>query len=232
MLEIRGLESGYAQGTVLHGVDFSLDRGQVVAILGRNGVGKTTLISTVMGMVPARRGSVLLDGREIVGQPPEVVSRAGIAVVPQGRRVFASLTVDEHLRLADGRGRQGPWNGKRIRELLPRLAERAGHRGFQLSGGEQQMLAIARALLLNPEVLLLDEPSEGLAPAIVRDVEGIIATVRDTGVSVVLVEQDLRLAFGVADEVAVMAKGTFAYRGETTAFRRDPVLAGRLLGVT
>ncbi|MFG2982195.1 ABC transporter ATP-binding protein [Streptomyces sp. NPDC048258] len=228
---VRELRSGYAGGVVLGGVDLDLDAGGIVAVLGRNGVGKTTLMSTVMGFVRPYGGSVTLDGREIAGARVDVIARAGVGIVPQGRRVFAPLTVAEHLAIASRRPTRGPWTPARVLDLLPRLGERLGHRGDELSGGEQQMLAIARALLGNPRLLLLDEPSDGLAPAIVSQVGEVIREVSAQGMSVVLVEQNLALAFSVAQDVAVMQKGRVVHRATCTEFRSRPDDRRRLLGV-
>jgi branched-chain amino acid transport system ATP-binding protein len=229
-LEVRGLVSGYDRGVVLHGVDLDLDAGAVLGLLGRNGVGKSTLIMTLAGLVPPSAGSVLLDGRELAGQRPDRIARAGVALVPQGRRVWATLTVAEHLALSS-RARGGTWTVDTVLDLLPRLAERRRHYAGQLSGGEQQMLAVARALLTNPRLVLLDEPSEGLAPAVVDQIAGVVATLRDEGVAVLIVEQDLHLAFAVAGEIAVMEKGVLVHRVPTPEFRGDPDTAYRLLGV-
>jgi branched-chain amino acid transport system ATP-binding protein len=229
-LEVRGLVSGYDRGTVLHGVDLDLGAGAVLGLLGRNGVGKSTLVMTLAGLVPVTAGSVRLDGTELAGLRPDRIARAGVALVPQGRRVWATLTVGEHLALASGR-RSGTWTVDSVLDLLPRLAERRRQYAGQLSGGEQQMLAVARALLTNPRLVLLDEPSDGLAPAIVEQIAGVVATMRAEGVAVLLVEQDLHLAFAVADEIAVMAKGTLVHRVPTSQFRREPDTAQRLLGV-
>lgn len=230
-LALRGLRSGYAGSVVLHDVDLTVDEGGVVALLGRNGVGKSTLIASVMGLLRPYSGSVKVAGRELAGARPDVVARAGVALVPQGRRVFAPLTVAEHLAIADRAGRSGEWTRDRVIELLPRLGERMGHRGDQLSGGEQQMLAIARALLANPLLMLLDEPSDGLAPAIVKQVGEVVHQVCGTGMTVLLVEQDLRLAFSVADRVAVMDKGQIVLDTTTADFRSDARRARALLGV-
>lgn len=230
-LSIRALRSGYAGGVVLGGVDLDLEAGGTVTLLGRNGVGKTTLISTVMGLVRPYAGSVTLDGRELAGARVDVIARAGVGVVPQGRRVFAPLTVHEHLTIASRRPARGPWSRARVLDLLPRLGERLGHRGNQLSGGEQQMLAIARALLGNPRLLLLDEPSDGLAPAIVSQVGEVIREVSAQGMSVVLVEQNLGLALSVARTVAVMRKGVIVHQAASTDFAARPEDLRRLLGV-
>jgi branched-chain amino acid transport system ATP-binding protein len=229
-LAVRGLASGYDRGTVLHGLDLDLDAGAVLGLLGRNGVGKSTLIMTLAGLVPVSAGSVQVDGVELAGKRPDQIARAGVALVPQGRRVWATLTVGEHLSLAS-RSRAGTWTVDGILDLLPRLAERRRQYAGQLSGGEQQMLAVARALLTNPRLVLLDEPSDGLAPAIVSQIAGVVATMRSEGVAVLLVEQDLHLAFAVAGEIAVMEKGALVHRVPTAEFRRDPATAQRLLGV-
>jgi branched-chain amino acid transport system ATP-binding protein len=230
-LQVHDLVAGYDRGTVLRGVDLELDRGAVLGLLGRNGVGKSTLVMTLMGLVPATSGSVRLDGVELAGHRPDVVARAGVGLVPQGRRVWAPLTVADHLALASARGRRGRWTVDTVLDLLPRLRERRRQPARQLSGGEQQMLAIARALLTNPRLVLLDEPSEGLAPAIVEQVAEVVTTMRAEGVAVLLVEQDLHLAFGVSDEIAVMDRGRIVHRVPTAEFRRDPATAHRLLGV-
>jgi len=234
-LEIRGLRSGYRQGPVLHGLDLDLDVGRPLALLGRNGAGKSTLIMTIMGLLRPTDGSVRLDGVELAGRPPYEIARAGVALVPQGRRIWPTLTVDEHIELsARRRGTRATrrrWTPRAINELLPRLAERRRHLAGQLSGGEQQMLAIARALMTEPALLLFDEPSEGLAPLVVDRIGDVIRTLAGEGVAVLLVEQDLHLAFAVSREIAVMAGGTIAHRTGTDSFRRDPATAGRLLGV-
>jgi branched-chain amino acid transport system ATP-binding protein len=241
-LEVQQLRAGYREGTVLHGVDLALERGRILALLGRNGMGKTTLVMTVMGLVRPTAGAVRLGGDDLTGARPDEIARAGVGLVPQGRRIWPTLTVHEHLdlagRLADRRaGRHAHkatrrrWTTDELYQRLPRLAERRRQLAGQLSGGEQQMLAIARALVTDPVVVLLDEPSEGLAPLLVDQIGDIIKTMASEGVAVLLVEQDLHLAFGVSDEIAVMAKGVIVHRSATTAFRRDPATARRLLGV-
>ena len=230
LLEVRGLEAGYGPAKVLQGVDLDVEAGQVVALLGRNGVGKTTTISAVTGMLRPTAGSVRLDGAELARRPSHVVARAGVALVPQGRRVFAPLTVEENLKIAVRKG-GGEWTLERVYELLPRLKERRRNHGDQLSGGEQQMVAIGRALLGNPRLLLLDEPSDGLAPLVVQQVAGVLAQLRTAGLSALLVEQNLRLALELADVVCVMAKGAVVHRAPVAEFRRDPDTARSLLGV-
>lgn len=231
LLEVRGLRAGYQKGTVLHGVDLDLDAGSVQALLGRNGVGKSTLVGAIMGLLRPSGGQIVLDGVDLAGRRADVVARAGVAVVPQGRRIWAGLTVHEHLLLASRRPRSSQWSRDRVLALLPRLAERSGQSAGTLSGGEQQMLAIARALLTGPRLVLLDEPSEGLAPAVVDQIGAAILGMREEGTAVLLVEQDLHLAFTASSEVAVMDRGMIAHRATTEEFRRDPATAHRLLGV-
>ncbi len=229
LLEVKDLVAGYAGSRVLDGVSLSLDAGEAVTLLGRNGVGKTTCMETIMGLVKPSSGSVHVDGRDVTGRPPHVVSRSGVAIVPQGRRVFAPLTVEENLAIAARKS--GEWSVKRVYELMPRLAERRSNLGSQLSGGEQQMLAIGRALLCSPRVMLLDEPSDGLAPTVVEQVGKILVDLAQTGLAILIVEQDLRLAFDVADRVVVMTKGQIVHESTVAEFRKDAARAQALLGV-
>jgi branched-chain amino acid transport system ATP-binding protein len=232
LLSVSDLVAGYRLGTVLHGVDLEVPEGGAVALLGRNGVGKSTLVHAITGLLRPRSGSVLIDGVELAGRRADMLARAGVALVPQGRRVFAPLTVREHLALSEACCRRdGPWSRARVLELFPRLGERMEHPARHLSGGEQQMLAVTRALMANPRLLLLDEPSDGLAPAVVRQIGDVLGEIRSAGVGVLLVEQDLRLAFAVADEVRVMEKGRLVHAASVHDFRRDRATARRLLGV-
>jgi branched-chain amino acid transport system ATP-binding protein len=233
LLDIRGVRAGYDTGDVLQGVDLELAEGEVVALLGRNGVGKTTLMNSIVGLVKPRAGTITLDGRELAGAGAHHIARAGIAIVPQGRRIFARLTVEENLKLARRAtgGRTEEWTLESVYELLPRLQERRRNRGNQLSGGEQQMVAIGRALLANPRVLLFDEPSEGLAPLIVDRMIETIAGLRERGLSAIIVEQNLHAAVALADRVAIMAKGEIVHRATTAEFRADRATAHALLGV-
>jgi len=231
-LVISDVHAGYGGSTVLNGVNLTVHAGEAVALLGRNGVGKTTLMSTVMGFVQATRGSITLDGEELTTLPTSRIARAGVSVVPQGRRIFAPLTVHNNLRIALSGKESGGWTIERVYDLMPRLAERRANRGDQLSGGEQQMLAIGRALLLGPTVLLLDEPSEGLAPAIVEQVMQVVKSLVDEGLSVLLVEQDLRAAFSIADTVCVMQKGQIVHDSNVAEFRGNAGRARQLLGIS
>ena len=213
-LTIEGVHAGYGGGTVLHGVDLLVPQGTALAVLGMNGAGKTTLVHTIAGLVKARSGSIRLDGTELAGRPAHRIARAGVALVPQGRRVFASLTVAEHLGLSR---RKGEWTVPRVLELLPRLGERRTHKGNQLSGGEAQMLAIAGALLTQPGLLLLDEPCEGLAVDLAARVRGVVAELTRTGLTVLLVEQQPEHARAVTDRLVFLSNGAVTDRAETTA---------------
>ncbi|MDQ3783148.1 MAG: ABC transporter ATP-binding protein [Actinomycetota bacterium] len=229
-LVVSGLRSGYGGGQVLHGVELRVPQGAVVAVLGRNGVGKTTLVHTIAGLVPPTAGSVLFEGAELAGLPSHAIARRGIGLVPQGRRIFPRLTVEENLRIAVRRGRDGA--AAEPYDLFPALRQRRGHRGDQLSGGEQQMLAIARGLMGSPRLLLLDEPSEGLAPLIAAEIREAIARLAGGGVSTLLVEQNLWVALDVASSVAIMVKGRIVYRATADEVRSHPGPAAALLGVS
>lgn len=231
LLEVRDLHVHYGAGHVLQGVDLDVDHGQVVALFGRNGVGKTTLVNTIMGMIHPTSGSVRFEGTELVGLASHRVARHGVTLVPQGRRIFPTLSVEENLRVARRTAGPGAWTLDRVYDLLPSLAARRSNRGNQLSGGEQQMVAIGRALLRNPRLVLLDEPSEGLAPRVVDDIAEVLTSLRDQDIPTLLVEQNLGLGVRLADAVCIMAKGTIAYRGTIDAFRREPETARALLGV-
>jgi branched-chain amino acid transport system ATP-binding protein len=220
MLTIEGLNTHYGASHVLQGVDLDMTRGRISAVLGRNGVGKTTTVRTVMGLVAPSGGRVLLDGTEITGWQPHRVARAGVAYVPEGRLIFPDLTVLENIRVAERRPATA-WPLAKVLELFPALRERAANKGSMLSGGEQQMLAIARALVSDPKVLLLDEPSQGLAPLVVRELARVIRLLRDEGVTLLLVEQNMKLAEAVADELHIMVKGRMVYRASPATFRAE-----------
>ncbi|HBH04584.1 MAG: ABC transporter ATP-binding protein [Candidatus Rokubacteria bacterium RBG_16_73_20] len=230
MLEVRDVHTYYGDSYVLQGVSLEVAQGQVVALLGRNGMGKTTLIRSLIGFTPPRRGRVVFKGTDITGWASNRAVDLGIGLVPQGRRVFPSLTVAENLAVA-ARRPGGPWDVARVMTLFPRLGERAGHRAGKLSGGEQQMLAVARALMTNPELLLMDEPTEGLAPILVREVGKVIADLKAHGLSILLVEQNLAMALGVADHVHVMSRGRIVHSCPPGALWNDTEVKTRYLGL-
>ena len=229
-LGLEAVDALYGESHVLHAVSFSLGEGRVLALLGRNGAGKTTCMNSVIGFLPARNGKVRLFGESVERLAPDAISRRGIGLVPQGRRVFPRLTVQENLVVARQK-RKGAWHLGRVLELFPRLKERAQQDAGSLSGGEQQMLAIARALMGNPRVLLMDEPSEGLAPLIVAEVGKTIARLKSEGQSIVLVEQNVKLAFSLADDVVILNTGRVAFAGPVEAVRDNETLITQHLGV-
>jgi len=229
-LEADGLETFYGKSHILHGVGLWVGDGELVALLGRNGAGKTTTLRSLVGLTPARRGAVCLFGRETTAWPPYRVAALGVGYVPEGRRVFPNLTVEENLKVP--LVRTGPWSLSRVYELFPRLAERRANLGSQLSGGEQEMLAIARALLLNPRLLLLDEPSQGLAPRVVEDVFRVVAAMRREGMAVLLVEQNVRAAVEVADRVYVLDDGRVVHEGTAVEFAVDEERVRALAGAS
>ena len=232
MLEVAELHTYYGDSHVLQGTTLRAERGTVTAVLGRNGVGKTTLCRSLAGLTPARRGRVVLDGLETTRLLPHQVSDAGISLVPQGRRIFVSLSVQENLHIAVRPARSGSnWTMDRIFELFPRLAERRHHGGGELSGGEQQMLAIARALVANPRLLIMDEPTEGLAPALVAEVGRLIRRLRDEGTTVLLAEQNAAFAVDVSDATHVMHQGTIVYSSEPRVLWENEEIKSQYLGV-
>jgi branched-chain amino acid transport system ATP-binding protein len=228
MLEVDAIQTYYGDSHVLHGVSLRVGPGEAVALLGRNGAGKTTTIRSIVGFTPPRAGRIVFEGRAVEGWPAHRIARHGLALVPQGRRIFAPLSVRENLLLgARARG----WTLERVFALFPRLRERAAQLGGTLSGGEQQMLAIGRALLTNGRLLLLDEPSEGLAPLIVREIGRILQTLKAERLSILLVEQNYHLALRVADRVYVMSKGQIVYEGTPASLEADEEIKRRYLGV-
>lgn len=232
-LHLSDVHAFYGESHILHGVGFSLREGHVLALLGRNGAGKTTCISTIVGFLTPREGEIRLFGDAIGGLSPERISRLGIGLVPQGRRIFPSLTVRENLVVAqqrEGSTRQ-PWTVERIYELFPKLRERDAQFAGTLSGGEQQMLAIGRALMGNPRVLLLDEPSEGLAPLIVAEVGRTIRRLKEEGQSIVLVEQNRQLALEVADQAVILNTGRCVFAGDASEILNNEELIAQNLGV-
>ena len=230
MLEVRDIHTYYGDSHVLQGVSLRMEKGQVVGILGRNGMGKTTLIRSIIGFTPPRRGQVRFKERDITAWPSSRAVALGLGLVPQGRRVFPSLTVLENLAVA-AKGNGGPWTIARVMDLFPRLGERAGSRAGKLSGGEQQMLAIARALVTNPELLLMDEPTEGLAPLLVREVGRVIERLKAEGLSILLVEQNLPLALRVADRVHILSRGQIVHSSNPAELMANDGVKSRYLGV-
>ena len=229
-LEVEGVHTYYGESHVLQGISLRVAPGEVLAILGRNGMGKTTLIRSIMGFTPARRGHVRYKETDITRLPSFRMVELGMALVPQGRRVFPSLSVRENLDVA--RRGTGRWSLEQVYALFPRLRERAVNRANKLSGGEQQMLAIGRALMSNPELLLMDEPTEGLAPLLVREVGRVIAELKRSGLSILLVEQNLAMALSVADRVHVLSRGQIVHTGTPTELMRNEEVKTRYLGVT
>ena len=229
ILEIQDLQAGYGETVVLEAIGLTMDAGSCVAILGRNGVGKTTLLETIMGHTSRHAGSIKLAGTSIERQPAYLRVAHGLGYVPQEREVFPSLNVVENLEVA---ARPGAWTLARVFEFFPQLSQRRAHRGGQLSGGEQQMLAIGRALMANPTILLMDEPSEGLAPVVVVALRDRMIRLRDeTGLSIILVEQNSRLALSVAERCLVMSRGRIVHDGPSAELRADEPMLRRLLGV-
>jgi branched-chain amino acid transport system ATP-binding protein len=233
LLEGRELDTYYGQSHVLRGVSVRIGAGETIGLMGRNGMGKTTLIRTLVGLVRARRGSVLVDGEDVTRLPTFAIARRGIAYVPEGRGIFASLSVAENLAIA-GRGGSASgasWTAARVLELFPRLAERLTNRGDQLSGGEQQMLAIGRALLTNPRLLILDEATEGLAPIIRDEIWKTVALIRSTGMATLVVDKTVAAVTAIADRIVILVKGEIVFEGTPAALKADPELMHRHLGV-
>ncbi len=228
-LQLNGISAGYGQTVILEDVNLSVAPGECISVIGRNGVGKTTLLSTIMGHTTLHAGEVTLDGHPLNGMPCFRRALAGIGFVPQEREIFPSLSVRENLDIA---ARPGPWTHARVYELFPRLAERLDNMGNQLSGGEQQMLSIARALLTNPTILLMDEPTEGLAPVLVEALSGVLARLRaDSELSIVLVEQNSRVALNFSPRTVILDKGRIVYDGESESLAADPERLAKLIGI-
>ena len=229
MLELQAVEGGYGLSRVLHGVTLRAAAGEVVSLLGRNGAGKSTTLKSIVGLVEVTAGHVRFDGRDITRRPTHEISRLGVGYVPEERRIFGDLTVAENL-LVGGKG-EGPWRAARVYEFFPKLGELAGRRAGSLSGGEQQMLTVARTLMGNPRVLLLDEPSEGLAPVIVRALGDQIAALKREGLTILLSEQNLKFAARLADRAYIIEKGQVRYDGSMAALMADEALRRKYLTV-
>jgi branched-chain amino acid transport system ATP-binding protein len=230
LLEVSGLNSYYGDSHILFDVGLRVEKNEVVALLGRNGAGKTTTLMSLMGMVSPRAGSIRLDGEELAGKPPHVIANAGMQLVPENRRVFGSLNVEDNIVLA-GLTAPGRWPLSRIYEIFPRLKERRGSRGTDLSGGEQQMLAIARALVRNPKIVLLDEPFEGLAPVIVRDLMNVCRQLTAEGQTIVIVEQNLAAMLTLASRAYIVNNGHVVHEGPTAEIQANPDVLRKYLGV-
>ncbi len=233
LLEARELHAYYGASHILHGVDFRIERGETVGLMGRNGMGKSTLIRSMLGIVKPRGGEVRVRGNPMTGAEPYRVARQGIAYVPEGRGIFPNLTVRENLVMAARAGPDGrrDWTYQRALATFPRLAERVGHGGWQLSGGEQQMLTIGRALMTNPDLLILDEATEGLAPQIARDIWRIIGEIRAHGIATLIVDKNYRAVTAIADRNAILVKGRIVFEGDSRALLAQPDLLHRHLGV-
>jgi branched-chain amino acid transport system ATP-binding protein len=232
LLELRGVHAGYGAAEVLFGVDLNVHRGEIVGVLGRNGMGKTTLVRTIMGLVRPRAGTIGFAGRAIAGEAPNRIARAGIGLVPEGRQVFPNLSVAEHVEAFHRPSPRGAtaWTPRRVFELFPALAARREHGGHELSGGEQQMLAIGRALVTNPELLILDEATEGLAPLVREEIWQTLGQLRDSGLAMIVIDKYVRRLIAIGDRHVIVEKGRIAWRGSSAALDGDRSLWQRYLG--
>ncbi|MGE5842276.1 MAG: ABC transporter ATP-binding protein [Deltaproteobacteria bacterium] len=231
MLNIEDIHTYYGNSYILQGVSLSVEKGEIVTLLGRNGMGKSTTIKTVMGLVPPRAGRVLLHGVDLVGLKPYAIAQAGVGFVPEDRRTFPSLTVLENLNLPVKRGLAHGWSLEKVYEFFPKLKDRIGHRGFELSGGEQQMLAIARVLRMKSQLILMDEPTEGLAPLLVKAIEEILKQIKREGITTLLVEQNSRFVTTVADRHYVLCHGRIVYEGSNEDFSTQEDVKREYLGI-
>jgi len=231
MLEVQEIHTYYGESYILQGVSLTVGERQVVAVLGRNGVGKTTLIRSIVGFTPPRRGRIMFQGEDITRLPAHQIARHGVGLVPQGRRIFPSLNVRENLTITERKGSGAGWGFNKVLDLFPHLRDRLQHRGNKLSGGEQQMLACGRALVGNPEILVMDEPSEGLAPLLIRELGRILQQLKAGGTSILLVEQNLAFALRIADYVYLMSKGKIVYESRPEDLLKNEEVKARYLGV-
>lgn len=241
LIGAQDINTYYGASHVLRGIDFHVARGETIGLMGRNGMGKSTLLKSIMGLVKPRSGSVAINGRPMTGAPPYEIARLGIAYVPEGRGIFGNLSVTENLKMAaragrpgsaaDGVGRRNDWTYERVLETFPRLKERLNHGGQQLSGGEQQMLTIGRALMTNPDVLILDEATEGLAPLIARDIWRICGLIRETGISSVIVDKNWKHVTQITDRNVILVKGQVVFEGSSAELHARPELLAQYLGV-
>lgn len=241
LIGAQDIHTYYGASHVLRGIDFHVARGETIGLMGRNGMGKSTLLKSIMGLVKPRSGSVAINGRPMTGAPPYEIARLGIAYVPEGRGIFGNLSVTENLKMAaragrpgsaaDGVGRRNDWTYERVLETFPRLKERLNHGGQQLSGGEQQMLTIGRALMTNPDVLILDEATEGLAPLIARDIWRICGLIRETGISSVIVDKNWKHVTQITDRNVILVKGQVVFEGSSAELHAKPELLAQYLGV-
>jgi branched-chain amino acid transport system ATP-binding protein len=241
LIGAQDINTYYGASHVLRGIDFHVARGETIGLMGRNGMGKSTLLKSIMGLVKPRSGSVAINGRPMTGAPPYEIARMGVAYVPEGRGIFGNLSVTENLKMAaragrpgsaaDGVGRRNDWTYERVLETFPRLKERLNHGGQQLSGGEQQMLTIGRALMTNPDVLILDEATEGLAPLIARDIWRICGLIRETGISSVIVDKNWKHVTQITDRNVILVKGQVVFEGSSAELHAKPELLAQYLGV-
>jgi branched-chain amino acid transport system ATP-binding protein len=233
LIEAKGIHTYYGQSHILRGIDFAVARGQTVGLMGRNGMGKSTLLKSIMGIVPPQNGSVQIKGKNMVGRPTFEVAQLGIAYVPEGRGIFANLSVTENLKMAARAGTQGQkdWTYDRVLETFPRLKERLNHGGQQLSGGEQQMLTIGRALMTNPDVLILDEATEGLAPLIAKEIWRICSEIKQSGISAIIVDKNWKHVTQITDKNVILVKGEVVFEGASSELIAQPQILEQHLGV-
>jgi len=233
LIEAEGLNTFYGASHILHGVDFAIDRGETVSLMGRNGMGKTTTIRSLLGLTPPKTGTVKVNGIDMTGKPPQATARMGIAVVPEGRGIFPNLSVKENLIMSarpnpDGRC---DWTFERVLETFPRIGERLDNMGDQLSGGEQQMLSIGRALMTNPDLLILDEATEGLAPLIRKEIWSVVKKIKATGIATVIVDKDVKALLSITDRCVIINKGQIVYNNSADDFKANPETHVQYLGV-